>query len=65
MVERRRPGCGDQELFPDPALLSLAMTCPDRFDSGTGAQGSGRSEDRNLFAIPKEMLVGLAAPEPV
>jgi len=60
MVERRRPGCGDQELFPDPAL-----TCPDRFDSGTGAQRSGRSEDRNLFAIPREMLVGLAAPEPV
>jgi FkbM family methyltransferase len=33
----------------------------DRFDPETGAQRSGRSGERNLFAIPEEMLSRLAA----
>jgi FkbM family methyltransferase len=41
-------------------LLGYDIAC-DRFDPETGAQRSGRSGERNLFAIPKEMLAELAS----
>ncbi len=41
-------------------LLEYDIAC-DRFNSETGAQRSGRSGERNLFAIPEEMCAGLAS----